>query len=183
MYIKQSLTTLLVHTDLEADFGLFEEIGKKSSDNWDADAVEGHLDIAFKVGNNSQKLKKRLAKELMDHGLPKFTSDTQTLVVVTTLKSFDGLTGKDVWRGLSSRIEFEEWETYNPSERKKTKTSHNREEAQKNPIAIPIILLIISMVVLTILILMLASDISQPKQETPIQSSAASFMSKIERTL
>lgn len=100
-----------------ADFELLRSIGGGLDGQNDA-AEQSGSGSDLKIGGNSQGLRQELADELTEHGLPKSTGDPQILVVVTTLKSAAGLKSKNVWRGLSSRIEDEEWITYSDSKKK-----------------------------------------------------------------
>ncbi|MGB3670386.1 MAG: hypothetical protein WA984_09770, partial [Phormidesmis sp.] len=61
------------------------------------------------VGKDNESLRSELIQELTEYALPKRSGDIQLLVVVTTMKSENGFQRKGVWRGLSSRIESEDW--------------------------------------------------------------------------
>lgn len=91
----------------EAKFDKLRTIGN-SLDSQDVNSEEANLDIA-KFGNNSKKLKDELISELTRYALPISSDDIQIFVVDTTLKSLGGLKAKEVWRGLSSRVESEDW--------------------------------------------------------------------------
>lgn len=169
-----------VHSDaavddcgFRVDFDLLKAI-EDSSDN--RDAVESHPDIAFKVGNNIPTLREELAKELTNCGLPESTGDTEILVVMTTLKSSDGLKSKNVWRGLSSRINKSEgWEEYTPV--KKPRTASKMEVKEKSPILGIIFLLVIGAMLLTIWLLLHNAASQNPKTEsvTPVQTNVTSL--------
>lgn len=165
-----------VHSDATAkdcgfrvNFDLLNVIGD-SSDNQDTDVAKGHLDSDFKVGNNSQTLREELAKELMDCGLPEPTGDTEILVVMTTLKSRAGLTGKSVWRGLSSQIYSEKMEVYTPPSKKPMAAGAKEEE--KSPRLGIVIILIIGVMIFTIWLLLHNPSTQNPKtgSGTPEQS-------------
>ncbi len=160
-----------------AELALLKNIGNNSNDQ-DNDSEKYNSDADLKVGKNSEPLKSDLAEQLTKHGLPEHTGGTQLLVVVTTLKSFDGLTSKNVWRGLSSRIESEDWEKY-PIQKKKAAAAQKAATTQKSPITGILILLIIGLVILAILIPILSRQGSPPEGQTTIQSSVTS-LSKME---
>ncbi len=60
-----------------------------------------------KLGKNYQKLRQELAEELQKYSIP---SRDGFLIIITTLKAKSALSLSGVWRGLSDRIENEEWE-------------------------------------------------------------------------
>ena len=65
-------------------------------------------DRTRKIGRTSQELRDKLAEELETHSLP---SSEGPLVVVTGIKKAEDLKNAGVWRGLSSLVEAEDWET------------------------------------------------------------------------
>lgn len=60
-----------------------------------------------KLGKNCPKLRQDLAEELQKYSIP---SRDGFLIIITTLKAKSALSLSGVWRGLSDRIENEEWE-------------------------------------------------------------------------
>lgn len=72
--------------------------------------AEEESPISYKGGDNNQRLRDKLISDLQKYALSISKSDDiQIWVVVTTMKSEHGLAAKGVWRGLSSRIESEDW--------------------------------------------------------------------------
>jgi len=65
-------------------------------------------DRTKKIGRTSQELRDELAEELEKYRLP---SSEGPLVVVTGIKKAEVLENAGVWRGLSSLVEAEDWET------------------------------------------------------------------------
>lgn len=70
-----------------------------------------NTDVDNKIGNNSDNSKQELALELETNPLP---DREGLLVLVTSIKSASALQQTLVWRGLSNRVEFEEFKTYYP---------------------------------------------------------------------
>lgn len=96
-----------------ADFDKLKKLGGLSSQE------ERSLPRALSqrhAGKDSKYLRDNLIKELTEYSLPELSGNIQILVVITTMKSLNGLKSKKVWRGLSSRIESEEWENIGDSE-------------------------------------------------------------------
>ncbi len=153
------------------DFQEFQKIEREVSNEEIGDAKSEPCPL--KVGKDRKPLRNDVIEDLKKYQLPE---SIQILVVVTTMKSAEGLKAKDVWRGLSSRIgskereDQEDWEDY--LLKKNTKTQQNLEVAQKSPIIGILILLIIGVVILAILIPILAPQNLQPKeQQTSVQPS------------
>lgn len=63
-----------------------------------------------KIGNNCQNLRTKLAQELETITLPETEG---VLILITSIKSSSALKETGVWRGLSNRVESEEFEEYN----------------------------------------------------------------------
>jgi len=150
-------------------------------DDQDTDRQKYNPDTDLKVGKNSEPLRSDLAEQLAEYGLPKPTDGTQLLVVATTLKSFDGLTSKNVWRGLSSRIENEEWEVYKKKGAATEQTSEREQSAattKKSPI-ITILILLIVVIVIAVLISTLVPQNPQPKDQPPLQSSSVTPLNRV----
>lgn len=81
---------------------------KKLADSLEIRAEEENP-ISYKGGDDNQRLRGKLISDLKKYALPISASGIQVWVVVTTMKSEHGLGAKGVWRGLSSRIESEDW--------------------------------------------------------------------------
>ncbi|MEC4804291.1 MAG: hypothetical protein SAJ12_09670 [Jaaginema sp. PMC 1079.18] len=104
----------------EVDYSKLKEIG-----NFTSETLQSHQNASdlLKVGQNSVELREELALELISNCLPERQG---LLVVVTSLKKEADLKRIQVWRSLSSRVEFNEWQEFrpsaiNPTSQKKTK--------------------------------------------------------------
>ena len=75
-------------------------------------AIENNqnTDLNCKLGKNCDSLREELALELENNLLP---NRKDLLVLVTSIKSASTLKETGVWRGLSNRIEFEQFKVYN----------------------------------------------------------------------
>lgn len=62
-----------------------------------------------RISKNSLEHKQELAQELERYSLPLEKCKNRILVLVTTIKSQDALERVCVWRGLSNRVESDEW--------------------------------------------------------------------------
>lgn len=92
----------------EVDYSQLKEIGELTSED-----LQSHHNVSdvFKVGQNSLELREDLALELISNCLP---DRPGLLVVVTSLKKEADLKRIQVWRSLSSRVEFNEWHNFKP---------------------------------------------------------------------
>lgn len=169
----------------EADFTKLRAIGS-FSDSLDIGFEEEEPNV-LKFGENNDLFKPALVLDLTKYSLPKLAGDIQILVVVTTMKSLEGLKSRGVWRGLSSRIESEVWIKseaqiepeasevyYTPG--KKPRSARKVEVENSNPILGIIILLIIGAMVMTIWLLLhnAASQNPKTKSVTPVQPNVTS---------
>lgn len=68
-----------------------------------------NIDLNCKLGKNCDSLREELALELENNLLP---DKKGLLVLVTSIKSASALKQTGVWRGLSNRIEFEQFKQY-----------------------------------------------------------------------
>lgn len=99
----------------------FEEISEISA----GEVGNNFVDSQYKVGKNSQTLREDLALELEQHELP---DENGPLVVVTGIKEESALINAGVWRGLSSLVQSEQWNTY-----KTNSSSPDRLPRDRNP--------------------------------------------------
>jgi hypothetical protein len=120
--------------------------------------VEGepqNADPDYKIGSNSKTLKQALAEELKSKCLPSLKKDS-ILVVTTTFKTADALKKAHVWRGLSSKIDGDDWEIYQyNSQRQATVTGKKQ-----------FLLLLIGVVIILILFLTMKLMTPNPQPET-----------------
>ena len=68
-----------------------------------------NIDLSCKIGKNYDSLKEELTLELENNVLP---NREGLLVLVTSIKSASALKKTNVWRGLSNRVEFENFFKY-----------------------------------------------------------------------
>jgi hypothetical protein len=140
-------------------------------------AVEGKsskLDIqcnkvehpTLKLGGNNKHLKLDLASELKEYTLPTKEDSIQILIVVTTLKSQKGLEEQRVWRGLSSRIESEEWIESEYQSTSSIKEGAKNSPKKHHPRASLITILIVSIITLAMWILIHHRPPKTPKSES-----------------
>ncbi|PZO52719.1 MAG: hypothetical protein DCF15_13415 [Phormidesmis priestleyi] len=158
----------------EADFKKLKEIERVANEEEIGDTKFERYPL--KVGGACPDLISKLVGDLETYQLPESSGD-ETFVVLTTMKSAEGLKAKSVWRGLSNRIESEskEWKEY--SVKKNVKAPPNRKAAQKSSIKGILILLIVGVIIMALLIFLIAPDRSQPKDQTSMQASL-NFVSK-----
>lgn len=105
-----------------------------------------NTDTNNKIGNNSEYLRQKLALELENNPLPDIEG---LLVLVTSIKSASSLKEISVWRGLSNRVIYEEFEDYSFSV---TESQQGQKKTVYISIAIALILIIaISIVIIQFL--------------------------------
>lgn len=113
----RSLAIRALKNELESEIEQAISIGGEYGFQVDRDAIEKLAspetlksqppETVCKLGKNYQKLRQELAEELQKYSIP---SRDGFLIIITTLKAKSALTLSGVWRGLSERIENEEWE-------------------------------------------------------------------------
>jgi hypothetical protein len=103
-------------------------------------------EIVCKLGKNCPKLRQNLAEELQKYSIP---SRDGFLIIITTLKAKSALSLSGVWRGLSDRIENEEWEIipnrnqFLPSQTSRAVLSKQKKTTTQAALTIAIILAMI----------------------------------------
>ncbi|ERT09078.1 hypothetical protein M595_0807 [Lyngbya aestuarii BL J] len=115
--ILRSLAIRALKNELELEIDKAINIGGEYGFKVEQDAIEQlaiskiiaskPAENACKLGKNSAKLRQELAKELQNYSIPLRDG---FLIIITTLKAKSALSMSGVWRGLSDRIENEEWE-------------------------------------------------------------------------
>lgn len=148
----RSLLILALRGELDREIDKSINIGSEYGFKVDYDRLE-HLsnlidlknnqntDLNCKIGKNCVSLREELALELENNLLP---NKTGLLVLVTSIKSASTLKQTVVWRGLSNRIEFEEFKRY-------ATLGTTKSEAEKKTIllgiAIAILIIAIALVI------------------------------------
>lgn len=115
--ILRSLAIRTLKNELESELDRAISIGGEYGFQVDRNAIERlaspekiesqPAETVCKLGKNCPKLRQDLAEELQKFSLPRFDG---FLIIITTLKAKSALSLSGVWRGLSDRIENEEWE-------------------------------------------------------------------------
>ena len=115
--ILRSLAIRALKNELELELDQAISIGGECGFQVDKDAIEQLANpeniesqpaaTVCKLGKNCAKLRQELAEELQKYSIP---SRDGFLIIITTLKAKSALSLSGVWRGLSDRIENEEWE-------------------------------------------------------------------------
>ncbi|EAW37133.1 hypothetical protein [Lyngbya sp. PCC 8106] len=115
--ILRYLAIRALKNELELELDQAINIGGEFGFQVDKDAIEQlafpesleskPAEKACKLGKNYPKLRQELAKELQNYSIPLRDG---FLIIITTLKAKSALSLSGVWRGLSDRIENEEWE-------------------------------------------------------------------------
>lgn len=157
----------------KADFAKLQEIEHIiSGENIGNEKTDFDL---LKVGEDCQQLRKELVKELETCQLPE-SSEDEIFVVVTTMKSSEGLKAKEVWRGLSSRIKSEsepkKWEE--SVSVKKQQAQQQAGTAKKIPIVGVFVLIMIGVIIMAILIGMQAPQKARSPERTSMNLNTVS---------
>ncbi|MCG5057329.1 MAG: hypothetical protein KA714_04820 [Limnoraphis sp. WC205] len=115
--ILRSLAIRALKNELESEIDRAINIGGEYGFQVNKDSIEQlaspenleskPAETVCKLGKNSPKLRQKLAEELQKYSIP---SRDDFLIIITTLKAKSALSLSGVWRGLSDRIESEEWE-------------------------------------------------------------------------
>jgi hypothetical protein len=133
--------------------------------------AESHLD---KLAKNSPERRQDLALELSQNSLP---NRQGLLIVVTSFKTDAVLKKINVWRGLSSRIESEDWQVFNerpqanPTELNSTTVANQTPEKKGGLIFLLLLLLLIAIAIL--ILFYLRTQVSpQPRPEILIPTPA-----------
>jgi hypothetical protein len=114
-----------VYSDADSDYGFTAKFAELAKIGTPAELPASNS-IEFKSEPNAEKAnfhklkfardnedrRSDLIQDLQQYALSELPANIQIVVVVTTMKSSDGLRKKGVWRGLSSRIESKDWECY-----------------------------------------------------------------------
>ncbi|MEA5522781.1 hypothetical protein [Limnoraphis robusta] len=113
----RSLAILALKNELELEIDRAINIGAEYGFQVNKNAIEQlaspenlesqPAETVCKLGKNCPKLRQELAEELQKSSIP---SRDGFLIIITTLKAKSALSLSGVWRGLSDRIENEEWE-------------------------------------------------------------------------
>lgn len=140
------------------DFGKLKKIGN-SSDSKYVRCEEASFE-SLKFGGDNESIREELVKELTKYALPKSSEAVQILVVITTMKSEDGLRAKHVWRGLSSRILSEEWIPLSALKDQEGSSERSKKWGEVEIIAF----LILALILVMVLLLFLNYPVSQKPQ-------------------
>ena len=157
----------------EADFAKLQDIERMIGKGEIGNEKTGPY--LLKVGKDCPQLRKELVEDLKTYQLPESLGDA-IFVVVTTMKFSDGLKAKEVWRGLSSRIETEnrdapDWEKY---KKKQKQAPQDTGTAKKIPIVSILVLLIVGAIAIAVLMGMQAPQNVQPQEQSTMHPSMAS---------
>ncbi len=119
-----------------------------------------NTDPSCKIGSNSESLRQEIALELQTSPLP---DRNGLLILVTSIKSASILKEAAVWRGLSNRIEDEEFEEY-------SFLGTVNQQAQKKTVFLGIAIAIILLIAIVLLIIKFTT-LQKPQPEiTPTPS-------------
>ncbi len=119
-----------------------------------------NTDPSCKIGSNSESLRQEIALELQTSLLP---DRNGLLILVTSIKSASILKEATVWRGLSNRIEDEEFEEY-------SFLGTVNQQAQKKTIFLGIAIAIILLIAIALLIIKLTTPQKPQPEITPTPS-------------
>ena len=110
-------------------------------------AIDNHerIDSIYKIGKNCDSLREELALELESNALP---NKEGLLVLVTSLKSASALKETGVWRGLSNRVESEEFKKY-------ASLVTTKSETEKKTLWLWIMIALILIIAITLIIIKL----------------------------
>ncbi|MFY7806327.1 MAG: hypothetical protein ACOVQ7_23175 [Limnoraphis robusta] len=113
----RSIAIRALKNELESELDKAISIGGEYCFQVDKDAIEQlaspeniesqPAETVCKLGKNCPELRQDLAEELQKYSIP---SRDGFLIIITTLKAKSALSLSGVWRGLSDRIDNEEWE-------------------------------------------------------------------------
>ena len=123
-------------------------------------------EFSIKIGKNSLELREELALELQEHCLPQKDG---LLVVVTGIKTKTALLQAGVWRGLSNRVEEEEWTVIprQPVELAPVITGSRQNQSREKKTLLPIAIAVVMAVVIVMMIVFLAVKPLNPLTPEP----------------